>query len=66
MHGIPFAEPAVFFRFHPVGMCFLILCGIIVTVLALSAGQRDPCTHRFTSENIKKSHYKERLTAPAY
>ncbi len=45
MHGMPLAEPAILLGLHPVGMSLLILCSIIVTVLALSAGQCDSRAH---------------------
>ena len=39
------AESAVLFDFHSLGMVLLLLGSIVVTLLALGAGQCDFCTH---------------------
>ena len=43
------AEPAVLLDFHSLGMVLLLLGSIVVTLLALGAGQCDFCTHFATS-----------------
>ena len=45
MNGVLLAETAVFLRFHTLRMFFLILGGIVVSVLALCAFQCDSCAH---------------------
>ena len=47
------AESAVFLCFHTIGMCLLILLGIVVSVLALCAGKCNSGTHNFTSLIMK-------------
>ena len=55
MGRVTLAETAVLLHLDPVGMRLLILCGIIVAVLALRAGQCDSRTHDSTSlYGIKK------------
>ena len=49
-----FTESAIFLDLHPVGMCLLILCCVVVPVLALCAGKCDPCTHGIPPENMAK------------
>jgi hypothetical protein len=39
------AEPAVLLGFHPVGMGFFVLGGVVVALLAFLASQSDPRPH---------------------
>jgi len=49
------AESAVLLCFHTIGMCLLVLLGIVVSVLALCAGKCNSGTHIFTSLLVYKS-----------
>ena len=49
MHSVLLAESAVLLCFHTIGMSFLILGHIVVSLLALGACKCDLCTHGHTS-----------------
>ena len=55
------AELAVLLYLHPVGMGLLILCGVVITVLALSALKCDLSTHHILQTIMpqKKRHHAE-------
>jgi hypothetical protein len=40
------ARVAEFFRLHPIGVLFLVLCRCVVPVLAIIALQRDDFAHQ--------------------
>ena len=52
MHGMSLAETAILLGFHSVRMSLLILCGIVVTLLALCTCQCNSCTHLYHLRTI--------------
>lgn len=46
------AEPAILLDLHPVRMCLLLLCRIVIALLALCTCQCNLCTHNPTSASV--------------
>ena len=58
MHGMLFADRAIFVEFETVGVVALILETIVISVLALGALERDLHSRRFGSHWLKTPYKK--------